>query len=357
MKHISIKDISKEFHTLRGRVTALHNINLEVKAGTFFVLLGPSGCGKSTLLNIVAGIEKPTTGEIQIDENPVVSTTKRIFLSPRERNVAMVFQSYALYPHLNVFDNIAFPLKIAKTAKPEIRNQVERVAEILEISQLLKAKPSELSGGQRQRVAIGRAIIRHPQVLLLDEPLSNLDAKLRVTMRAELKQLQRQLGVTTLYVTHDQVEAMNLGDEIAVMNEGQIMQVGTPIDIYHRPVDTFVAGFVGTPAMNLLNGGILQRAKKELPITRGYDPNEILIGIRPEHIRICQENDPVDFEAKITMVGSLGSENMLHLAIGSHTVIAKSSSSSAHAEGDRANISFEENAILLFDRQSKRLLP
>ena len=357
MKHISIKGISKEFHTLRGKVIALNNINLEVDPATFFVLLGPSGCGKSTLLNIVAGIEKPTAGEIQIGENPVVSAGKRIFLSPRERNVAMVFQSYALYPHLNVFDNIAFPLKIAKITKTDIRSQVERVAEILEIPQLLKAKPSELSGGQRQRVAIGRAIVRQPQVLLLDEPLSNLDAKLRVTMRAELKQLQRQLGMTTLYVTHDQVEAMNLGDEIAVMDDGQIMQVGSPIDIYHRPVNTFVASFVGTPAMNLLDGSILQHAKKKLPIIREYNPDEILIGIRPEHIRICDENDPADFEAKITMIGSQGSENVLYLTIDSHTMIAKSSRMTAGTEGDIVAINFDHKEMLLFNKRSKKLMP
>ena len=236
MKNVSLRNITKKFFTVRrGTVEALKGINIEIEAGSFFVLLGPSGCGKSTLLNIIAGIERPSEGEIDFGNKTVVSVKQKIFLSPRERDVAMVFQSYALYPHLSVRENISFPLKIAKMNKIEIEKKVGKAADILEINEILEAKPGELSGGQRQRVALGRAIVREPNVLLLDEPLSNLDAMLRITMRSELKAIQRELNLTTIYVTHDQTEAMSLGDSIAVLKEGKVQQIGTPYEVYSKP--------------------------------------------------------------------------------------------------------------------------
>jgi multiple sugar transport system ATP-binding protein len=355
MKPVTIHNVSKQFLSLRGTVNALQRIDLDINAGAFFVLLGPSGCGKSTLLNIIAGIETPTTGEIQIDQKIVVSPQHRIFLTPRERNVAMVFQSYALYPHMNVFDNIAFPLRIAKTSKSKIQSKVQAVAGILEIESLLKAKPSELSGGQRQRVAIGRAIVRHPDILLLDEPLSNLDARLRVTMRSELKQLQRRLQVTTIYVTHDQVEAMNLGDTIAVINEGSIQQVGTPHDIFNRPQNTFVAGFVGTPPMNLLPGTIFNLASRETPVAEELNLSDITLGIRPEHIRISPDAKSALFQATITIVGTLGSETLLHLIVDSHNLVAKCPESRTWKDGDTVGIDFDNDTLHIFDQHGNRI--
>jgi multiple sugar transport system ATP-binding protein len=223
---VRIHHLSKGFRSIRGNVFALRDISMEIENGEFFVLLGPSGSGKSTLLNLISGLETPTHGEIWFDRMLVASHAKGVSLSPKERNVAFVFQSYALYPHMNVFENIAFPLKIRGTERGGIRESVERTASLLEISDLLSAKPGELSGGQRQRVAIARAIVRHPNIFLLDEPLSNLDPQLRLSMRTELKKIQRSLGVTTIYVTHDQTEAMSLGDRIAVLRNGEIEQTG-----------------------------------------------------------------------------------------------------------------------------------
>lgn len=250
--NVELTNITKRFISLRRRVVALENVSLEINEGEFFVLLGPSGCGKSTLLNLIAGLGKPSSGQIRFDDRTVADMDNRIYLSPKERNVAFVFQSYALYPHLNVFENIAFPLKIGRQKTLEIKNAVEQTAATLEISDLLTAKPAELSGGQRQRVAIARAIVRKPNLFLLDEPLSNLDAQLRIAMRAEIKDLQNQLGITTIYVTHDQTEAMALGDRIAVLNQGKIEQVGTSKALYEDPASIFVAQFIGSPPMNLL---------------------------------------------------------------------------------------------------------
>ncbi|WP_456450749.1 ABC transporter ATP-binding protein, partial [Palaeococcus sp. (in: euryarchaeotes)] len=218
-----------------GEVAAVKNMNLEVKDKEFMILLGPSGCGKTTTLRMIAGLEEPSEGQIFIGDKLVADLEKGVFIPPKDRDIAMVFQSYALYPHMTVYDNIAFPLKLRKTPKQEIEERVKEVAELLDLTELLKRKPRELSGGQRQRVALGRAIVRKPQVFLMDEPLSNLDAKLRVKMRAELKKLQRQLGVTTIYVTHDQVEAMTMGDRIAIINFGELQQVGSPDEVYNKP--------------------------------------------------------------------------------------------------------------------------
>ncbi len=275
MNGIVVKNLRKDFFTLRrGRIRALATLDLTVEPGAFFVLVGPSGCGKSTLLNIIAGIENPSAGDIWIGDRQVMSVAAKKFLPPRRRDVAMVFQSYALYPHMTVFANIAFPLKIAGVDRRDIDNRVRAAAATLEIENLLDARPAELSGGQRQRVALGRAIVRRPRVLLLDEPLSNLDALLRTSMRGELKQIQRRLAVTTIYVTHDQTEAMTLGDRIAVLKDGRLQQTGTPEEIYHRPANSFVAGFIGTLPMNLLDGGLLAKAQRRLEVCRhrGHRP-------------------------------------------------------------------------------------
>ena len=247
MAEISFRDVTKVYGDGTEAVTSL---SLDIAHGEFVVLVGPSGCGKSTLLRMLAGLEAITAGEILVDGEVVNH------VHPRDRDVAMVFQNYALYPHMTVFANIAFPLRQARVAAAEIRRQVEEVAETLELTEHLKRRPAALSGGQRQRVAIGRAIVRQPKAFLLDEPLSNLDAKLRVQMRAELAQLHGELGVTTVFVTHDQTEAMTLGERVAVLNDGELRQVGTPQELYHRPADLFVAGFIGSPSMNLLKAQV-----------------------------------------------------------------------------------------------------
>lgn len=352
MKTLGIHGLKKEFFSLRrGKVPALKGIDLDIAAGSFFVLLGPSGCGKSTLLNLIAGIEKPTAGEIVIGDRVVASPEKNIFLSPRRRDIAMVFQSYALYPHMTVHENIAFPLKIAKLDKEEIRKRVHDAASILEIDPILDAKPRELSGGQRQRVALGRAIVRKPNLLLLDEPLSNLDALLRTSMRSELKQIQRRLKVTTVYVTHDQVEAMSLGDRIAVFEAGNVQQVGTPDEIYHDPENLFVARFVGSPPINVvpgtLLGDLLGRLGKKLP---SYE--EITVGIRPEHIHVRESGV---LEGKIDLIGSLGSEILLYATVEGAKITAKVADASGFKEGDRVKIGFEQHHMLLFGANGRRL--
>ena len=352
MKSIRIQNICKDFFSLRGRTAALGNINLEIEAGAFFVLLGPSGCGKTTLLNIIAGIEKPTEGEIWIGDALAVSSKKRVFTTPKERNVAMVFQSYALYPHLNVFENIAFPLRIAKAGKSEIDLRVNKIAETLEIAELLKAKPSELSGGQRQRVAIGRAIVRRPNVLLLDEPLSNLDAQLRINMRGELKKLQKRLGVTTLYVTHDQTEALTLGDNLAVMKDGQIQQIGAPDEVHNDPQNVFVAKFVGTPPMNLLDGEILHLIKGSLEVGHRLDPREILLGLRPEHVRIMKEEGQGKLQGRVNLTASLGTQTLLYVKTGAHQMLSMSAPDAQFREDESVGIDFDERNLFVFSRAS-----
>ncbi len=321
---LQLSGVSKEFHSLRGRITVLREMDLTVNDGEFFVLLGPSGSGKSTLLNLIAGLEKPTAGRILFGNKVVADAASRRFLSPRERNIAFVFQSYALYPHLTVFENIAFPLRIARRPKAEIVTAVEGAAATLSITDLLAAYPRELSGGQRQRVAIARAIVRQPSIGLLDEPLSNLDAQLRGTMRAELKSLQKRLGITTVYVTHDQVEAMSLGDRIAVLRNAQIEQVGTPADLYERPATAFVAQFIGSPPMNLVPAGlqrqgdgwvaVIDDARLPLPKDKiaalGTPPAKILLGARPENVEFCPPA-PGSLPAVIQTIEPLGRETTI----------------------------------------------
>jgi multiple sugar transport system ATP-binding protein len=359
---VELLNITKEFVSLRGRVVALEDVSVKINEGELFVLLGPSGCGKSTLLNLIAGLEKPTTGRIQFDSTIVADTERKIFLTPKERNVAFVFQSYALYPHLNVFENIAFPLRIGHREKLEINKTVEQTAATLEISDLLSAKPAELSGGQRQRVAIARAIVRKPNVFLLDEPLSNLDAQLRIAMRAEIKNLQEKLRITTIYVTHDQVEAMALGDRIAVLNRGKIEQIGTPKVLYESPASIFVARFIGSPSMNLIEAH-LSEADGKLYVILGNQKlivppekiqnfkelktNQFILGLRPEHITVSPADNTQTLEAAIHSVEPLGREVVAYLHINGHTVTALSDKGD-FKKGQQVRVKLRLNQMHIF---------
>ena len=334
---------------------AVHDFDLEIHDGELMVLVGPSGCGKTTALRMLAGLEEITEGEIRIGDRIVND------LTPRDRDVAMVFQSYALYPHMTVADNLAFGLKLRKLPKKEVKERVQRAARILQIEEFLKRKPRALSGGQRQRVAMGRAIVREPQAFLMDEPLSNLDAKLRVQMRAEIHQLQRRLGVTTIYVTHDQVEAMTMGDRVAVMNAGHLQQVDSPKVLYDRPVNEFVAGFIGSPAINLVESE-LARSNGHLEVSLGehklavddqiarnrsglddYVGKKIILGIRPEDFEdaAIEPDAPTDRRIKVTadLTEPLGSEVLVHF--GTEATAVASSAAAADA-GEDAEIRLGE---------------
>ncbi|HEV7263520.1 MAG TPA: sn-glycerol-3-phosphate ABC transporter ATP-binding protein UgpC [Falsiroseomonas sp.] len=312
MATLTLTSVKKQF----GATQVLHGIDLDVEDGEMIVVVGASGCGKSTLLRIVAGLETPTSGTVRIDGRDVTK------LEPADRDIAMVFQNYALYPHMSVFENMAYGLKIRRMPTAEIRRRVGEAAEMLEISALLDRKPRQLSGGQRQRVAMGRAVVREPKLFLFDEPLSNLDAKLRVQMRAEIRRLQKRLGVTSLFVTHDQVEAMTLGDRLVVMHQGRAAQVASPMQVWGEPADTYVAGFIGSPAMNFLQAAISDggraatlKAGVTLPFAdgprAGVDGTALTIGIRPEHV----EQRPAGtgtLPLAVELVEPLGSETVIH---------------------------------------------
>jgi sn-glycerol 3-phosphate transport system ATP-binding protein len=304
MAGIQLRALVKRYGTGASAVPVLHGIDATVNDGEFVVIVGPSGCGKSTLLRMVAGLEDITEGEVQIGER-VVNT-----LEPAERDIAMVFQNYALYPHMTVFDNMAYGLKIARVPRDDIRARVDKAAAILELGALLHRKPRELSGGQRQRVAMGRAIVRQPQVFLFDEPLSNLDAKLRAQTRLEIQKLHRELGITSLFVTHDQVEAMTLAQRMLVMNGGRMEQFGTPQEVYEQPASTFVASFIGSPPMNLLKHA------------RGVPQGRVL-GVRPEHLRLSTQIDGNGWVARIDAQEMLGAERLLYLQLGDESIIVR----------------------------------
>jgi sn-glycerol 3-phosphate transport system ATP-binding protein len=302
---LTLDHVTKNFD---GEVAALRDLSLEVHDGEFLILVGPSGCGKSTALRLIAGLEKPTSGTISIGERVVNHVT------PRDRDIAMVFQNYALYPHMTVYKNLAFGLKERKTPKAEIDRRVKEAAAMLGLGDLMKRRPAQLSGGQRQRVAMGRALVREPQAFLLDEPLSNLDAKLRVQMRAELKRIHQLLGITTVYVTHDQVEAMTLGQRIVVMSAGEVQQIGNPHDVYRRPANLFVAGFIGSPPMNLLrgtaSGGRIEAG--ELAFERaGVPDGDVAVGIRPESVTQRTDGLP-SMSFDVDVVEPLGDEVVVH---------------------------------------------
>jgi sn-glycerol 3-phosphate transport system ATP-binding protein len=305
MANVALRSVTKEFP---GGTFALDDLSLEVPDGEFLILVGPSGCGKSTALRLIAGLDKPTSGQISIGDQLVNG------IAPRDRDIAMVFQNYALYPHMTVRRNLAFGLKERRTPKREIERRVSEIAAILSLGELMKRRPAQLSGGQRQRVAMGRALVREPKVFLLDEPLSNLDAKLRVQMRAELKRLHQRLGITTVYVTHDQVEAMTLADRIVVMSAGKALQIGPPQEVYSRPANLFVAGFIGSPAMNLIRGRAdgSQVTAGELTFGRaGVPAGDVVVGIRPESLVPAADAAP-SLELEVDLVEPLGESALVH---------------------------------------------
>ncbi len=324
MADVSLKNVRKQYD---NGFVAVHDFNLDIKDKEFIVLVGPSGCGKSTTLRMIAGLEDITDGEIKIGENVVND------MEPKDRDIAMVFQNYALYPHMSVYENIAFGLRLRKLPNDEIHEKVCNAAEILGITDLLGRKPKQLSGGQRQRVAIGRAIVRVPKVFLMDEPLSNLDAKLRNQMRAEIILLREKIQTTFVYVTHDQTEAMTLGDRIVIMKDGYVMQVGTPQDLFNHPANLFVAGFIGTPQMNFFDAELKKEngkytayigdARIAIPeyindalLKRGSVPEKATLGVRPENLIICAENTPNSIRAEVKVTEMMGSEIHIHAMCG-----------------------------------------
>ncbi len=343
-----------------GDVTAVNDLNLEIQDEEFLVLVGPSGCGKTTALRMIAGLEDVTEGELKIADRVVNG------LAPKDRDVAMVFQSYALYPHMSVYDNLAFGLKLRKVPKPEIDRRVREAAATIELTNLLERKPKQLSGGQRQRVALGRAIVREPAVFLMDEPLSNLDAKLRVQTRAEIARLHQRLRTTVVYVTHDQVEAMTMGDRIAVMNFGVLQQVGSPQELYQHPVNKFVAGFIGSPAMNFINVSPKKDAGSlkvvgdgfELPVPDSLKnavdggPTELTAGVRPEHFQIMSGAAPGEgatVRATCDVVEFLGNEELLHVRVGEHDLVAVVDAAHRIRPGDVVELFVPIDKIQLFD--------
>lgn len=331
MATLSLQNVKKSF----GKTDVIHGVSIDVEDGEFIVIVGPSGCGKSTLLRMVAGLETVTSGEVQIGGKGVND------VEPMDRDIAMVFQNYALYPHMSVFDNMAYGLKIAKVPKPEIADRVQTAAKLLQLEPYLARKPRELSGGQRQRVAMGRAIVRKPAVFLFDEPLSNLDAKLRVQMRLEIKALQRELGVTSLYVTHDQVEAMTLADRMIVMNAGVADQIGAPLDVYANPKTEFVAGFIGSPPTNFIDAQLI-------------GGGEGRIGVRPEHVRL---SDAGPLTATIGYAEALGAETLVHLRTtdGAQITVRQDATLPIPSEGETRALSWDDHHVMRFDANGLRL--
>jgi multiple sugar transport system ATP-binding protein len=345
MAEVAIREVRKNF----GSVAVLHGVSVDIEDGEFVVLVGPSGCGKSTLLRMVAGLENISGGEIAISGRVVNN------VPPKDRDIAMVFQNYALYPHMTVFDNMAFSMKLAKAPREVMQREVERAAKILGLEALLGRYPRQLSGGQQQRVAMGRAIVRNPQVFLFDEPLSNLDAKLRVQMRSEIKELHQRLKVTTIYVTHDQIEAMTMADKIVVMELGHIRQAGPPLELYDRPANLFVAGFIGSPAMNLVDGrataqGFVAHDGTVLPLPAGAAPREApaVLGIRPEHFRL----DPDGVPAVVQVVEPTGSETQVVFTIGSLHLTGVFRERVAARHGEVLRVSPDPALLHLFDKTS-----
>ena len=354
MSGVNLSGIVKAY----GAMQVVHGIDLNVAEKEFVVLVGPSGCGKSTTLRMIAGLEEITAGDLKI------YGTRMNRVAPKDRDVAMVFQNYALYPHLNVADNMAFGLRIRKMPKDEIATTIADVAEILGLTEYLDRRPADLSGGQRQRVAMGRAIVRHPKVFLFDEPLSNLDAKLRTQMRAEIKRLHNRLGVTSVYVTHDQVEAMTLADRIVVMNDGAIEQVGTPMELFNNPANVFVAGFLGSPPMNQMKGKLTERGAMvgdtEIKLAGTINRNagrDVIVGIRPEHVSLSAGEDTTALPISLDLVEPLGSEALLHARKGDDNLVFK-----ANTEGDIERFSGVDQVhvpaslVKLFDAETGRAL-
>ncbi len=360
MAEVRVEKVTKTF----GDVIAVNDVSLTFEDGDMTVLVGPSGCGKTTLLRSIAGLEDVTAGSIFIAGREVNT------IPPWERNTAMVFQSYALYPHMTAFNNVAFPLRARRVAKASIKDRVEKVAKSLGIFDLLQRKPRELSGGQMQRVALGRAIVRKPEAFLMDEPLSNLDAKLRVQMRAELKRLQKDLAITTIYVTHDQAEAMTMADKLVVMRSGRIQQVGEPEEVYIYPSNMFVAGFIGSPPMNFIqcsqnrDRGILEAPSFECPIPRRYKEvlkrrksDHVILGVRPEDLNINTNPEPGQTLAEVYVTEPMGKETLLTLQLGGTMVKAVAPPQIDLEIGDMVGVVFAEEAVRLFDQETEEALP
>ena len=360
MGQVVLKGINKFY----DGVHAVKDVNLQIRDKEFMVFVGPSGCGKTTTLRMIAGLEAISSGDISIDGNVVNQ------LPPMDRDIAMVFQNYALYPHMSVYDNMAFGLKMRKFGKGEIEKRVRDAADILGIGEMLKRKPRQLSGGQRQRVALGRAIVRHPRVFLFDEPLSNLDAKLRVQMRVELKKLHQRLGTTAIYVTHDQVEAMTLGDRVVVMRDGVVQQVGEPLELYHSPANKFVAGFIGSPAMNFVRVTVTEASgsliaensglRIKLPVEtaqrlRGHIGREITLGVRPEDLTVASSAD-VDnpcFDTVAEVVEQLGSEILLDMKVGDGVMVASIEPTVRVKVHDKLRIAMRSSRLHVFDAKTE----
>lgn len=368
MAQVILNDITKRF----GNVTAVDNISLDIHDKEFIVLVGPSGCGKSTTLRMVAGLEEITSGTIKIGDTVVND------VPPKDRDIAMVFQNYALYPHMDVYNNMAFGLKLRKFPKNEIDRRVKEAAKLLGIENLLDRKPKALSGGQRQRVAVGRAIVREPKVFLMDEPLSNLDAKLRVQMRAELSKLHNRLQTTIIYVTHDQTEAMTMGDRIVVMKDGHIYQVGAPLEIYNRPDNVFVAGFIGSPAMNFLDVVLKKEGetyiidaktfKVEIPAKKAasikdigkYVGKQVILGIRPEDIEdaaiVGDDPQHAVIEADVDVTEPMGAEVFVYFSSGDNSFIARLDATTSAADGSKLKVGMNMNKIHLFDKDTELVI-
>ena len=340
---------------------AIHDLSLDIRDSEFLVLVGPSGCGKSTALRMVAGLETITGGELRIGDRMVND------VEPKDRDIAMVFQNYALYPHMSVYDNIGFALKLAKVPKEEIDQRVRKAAEILELTANLERKPGQLSGGQRQRVAMGRAIVRQPAAFLMDEPLSNLDAKLRVQTRAEIARLHQRLGTTTVYVTHDQVEAMTMGERIAVMSEARLQQVGSPQDLYDNPDNRFVAGFIGSPSMNFLEVDVTRDGSEarlkgdgiDIPLPDRYRPgfskfsgSKLVVGVRPEHLDVETPDPSGKLSGNADVVEYLGNEELIHLQVGGSDIVALIGSEHRVRPGDDLTLKVGLEKVHLFDPET-----
>ncbi|MQB40744.1 sn-glycerol-3-phosphate ABC transporter ATP-binding protein UgpC [Rhizobium sp. ICMP 5592] len=351
MAQVAVKDVIKKY----GSLQVIHGVNIDIADGEFVVLVGPSGCGKSTLLRMIAGLETISGGEVSIGARVVNNVL------PKDRDIAMVFQNYALYPHKNVADNMGFPLKLKGAPKSEIEAKVRKAAEILDLGKLLDRYPKQLSGGQRQRVAMGRAIVRDPQVFLFDEPLSNLDAKLRVTMRVEIKELHQRLKTTTIYVTHDQIEAMTMADKIVVMRDGLVEQIGAPLDLYDHPANVFVAGFIGSPAMNFVRGKLaavngetvfVSDKGTVLPVPAGTAIHDepVIYGIRPEHI----EHGGKGLPATISVLEPTGSETQIFAHIGGDPINAVVKDRIALRPGETIPLLIDRERVHLFERKSGR---
>ena len=367
MAQVVLSELTKMFKT----VTAVNKVNIEIKDKEFLVLVGPSGCGKTTVLRMIAGLEEATSGQILIGDRVVND------VSPKDRDIAMVFQNYALYPHMTVYDNMAFGLKLRKVPKQEIQRRVNEAADLLGLKEYLQRRPKQLSGGQRQRVALGRAIVREPKVFLMDEPLSNLDAKLRVQTRAELTKLHRRLGITTVYVTHDQVEAMTMGDRIAVMKDGLLQQLDTPLHLYNFPANKFVAGFIGTPSMNFLECKVVKEGdsyfidgeciKLKLPDSKAerfgnYVNKDVIFGIRPEDIfdrnlkSIVEATEHNVATATVDVIEPMGAIVTLYLTCGKHTIVATIDAESQAVEEKPLDIIIDMEKAHVFDKDTENAI-